>query len=899
LQYKNNKKTVIDSIIKTIIWDPDAKKLKKYNKDLEKIRQLEEKYCDISLDDIQKKTAEIKASFEWIDFTTKDGTKATSEGLENIKHEAWALWLRACSLISWKEHALENGKTIYWNMLPYDVQVIWGLALHDGNISEMKTWEWKTLVATFAAYLNALSGNSVHIVTVNDYLAERDSMEMSVLYNALWMSVWVIAHNQNRDEKKENYTRDIIYATNNELGFDYLRDNMAVEVKNMSMSPKFFAIIDEVDSILIDEARTPLIISMPDNEPTAKYLAFSDLAKKLNSGSDYKIDEKAKTSTLTDSGIKKVEKMLGVENIYVSDRYSDLHHIENALRAVSVYIKDKDYIVNGEEVMIVDEHTGRALAWRRYSDGLHQALEAKEGVKIQQESKTLASITFQNYFRMYWKLSGMTGTAKTEEEEFYKVYGLETLVIPTNKPIARDDKTDLLFKNEKGKFEYVVSYIKELHETGQPILVGTVSVDKSEYLSAHLKKAGIPHNVLNAKQHESEAEIVAAAGQKWAVTIATNMAGRGTDIKLWKGVKELGGLIILGTEKHETRRIDNQLRGRAGRQGDPWMTQFLISPNDDIMRIFGGDKLFGVFNSPMFAALPDNEPLTQSKMLTRKVTGVQKQVEWHHFDSRKHVLEYDDVINKHREIIYSRRSALLTNSEDYEALESSAKDMIYSKVKALILAEEAKGWKLADKENIVVKVHTFLWRNIIDSILEKEDIKAITWDINLADYIAERAVAEIDSIKSEAPNEEVFYELLKRIMLQSIDRLWMNHIDGMSKLREQVAFVGYAQKQPLMVYKEKAFEKFQDLLAQIELTVVKSIFSINADTQIKVTRVDDSKLQVQSTDVENMKIWDSVQKNTESQTQKTNKTANPLFAQPWQAPKGFRQPSTRKNKIRV
>lgn len=889
---------MIESIIKTIIWDPDAKKLKKYNKDLVKIREIEDEYSQMTLEEIQARTSEIKTSFSGLDFNSPDGTKAISEWLESIKHEAAALWLRACTLISEKEHTLENWKTIYWNMLPYDVQVIGWLALHDGNISEMKTGEWKTLVATFAAYLNALSGNPVHIVTVNDYLAERDSMEMSVLYNALWMSVWVVSHNQNREEKKENYTRDVIYATNNELGFDYLRDNMAVDGKNVSMSPRFFAIIDEVDSILIDEARTPLIISMPDNEPTAKYLTFATMAKKLSSGTDYKIDEKAKTSTLTDTGIKKIEKILWVENIYVSDRYNDLHHIENALRAVSIYIKDKDYIVNGEDVMIVDEHTGRALAGRRYSDGLHQALEAKEGVKIQQESKTLASITFQNYFRMYWKLSGMTGTAKTEEEEFYKVYGLETLVIPTNKPIARSDKADLLFKNEKGKFEYVVEYIKQLHETGQPILVGTVSVDKSEYLSAHLKKAGIPHNVLNAKQHESEAEIVASAGQKWAVTIATNMAGRWTDIKLWKWVIELGWLIILWTEKHETRRIDNQLRGRAGRQWDPGMTQFLISPNDDIMRIFGGDKLFGVFNSPMFAALPDNEPLTQSKMLTRKVTWVQKQVEGHHFDSRKHVLEYDDVINKHREIIYSRRNTLLNNSEDIDALETSAKEMIYAKIRSLVLAEEAKLWKAALKENIVAKVHEFLWRDIIDDILEEQDVAAITGNLTLADYIAERASSELETIKSEAPNPEAFHELLKRIMLQSIDRLWMNHIDGMSKLREQVAFVGYAQKQPLMVYKEKAFDKFTDLLAQIELTVVKSIFAINANTQIKVTRVDDSKLQVQSTDVENMKIWDSVKKPQAQQSPKPNSGGNPLFAQPGPR-KWFRQPSTKKNKIRV
>lgn len=889
---------MIESIIKTVFGDPDKKKLKVYQKDLVKIRQLEEQFSNMTLEDIQKRNREIISSFDDIDFLSDEGTKSMREWLESIKHEAGALWLQACRLISGKEHTLENGKTLYWNMLPYDVQIIGGLALHDGNISEMKTGEWKTLVATFAAYLGALSGNSVHIVTVNDYLAERDSMEMSVLYNALGLSVGVVSHNQTKQDKKENYTKNVVYATNNELGFDYLRDNMAIAAENMSMGKRFFAIIDEVDSILIDEARTPLIISMPDNEPTEKYITFANIAKKLEEKTHYKIDEKAKTSTLTDAGVKKLEEILWVENIYVSDRYNDLHHIENALRAVSVYIKDKDYIVNDQNIMIVDEHTGRALAGRRYSDGLHQALEAKEGVTIQQESKTLASITFQNYFRMYWKLSGMTGTAKTEEEEFYKVYGLETLVIPTNKPIAREDKPDLLFKNEKGKFEYVIEYIKELHKTGQPILVGTVSVDKSEYLSSRLTTAGVPHNVLNAKQHEREAEIVSAAGQKWAVTIATNMAGRGTDIKLWKGVIELWGLIILWTEKHETRRIDNQLRGRAGRQWDPGMTQFLISPNDDIMRIFGGDKLFGVFNSPMFAALPDNEPLTQSSMLTRKVTGVQKQVEWHHFDSRKHVLEYDDVINKHREIIYARRNQLLISSDQDDTLEDIAKQMIYNKVKSIVIAQEAKWSTTAKKENIVKNIHEFLGRNIIDNLLEQQDISAITGDAVLADYIADRARDELEVIKSEAPNPEAFYQLLKRIMLQSIDRLWMNHIDGMSKLREQVAFVGYAQKQPLMVYKEKAFDKFTNLLSEIELTSVKSIFSINPNTQVNITRVDDSKLQVQSTDVENMKIWDSKRQESTAPSPKPSSSGNPLFAKP-QTQKGFRQVSQKKKKIRV
>jgi len=847
------------------------------------------------LNDIQSRVHKLKALFHDIDYSTPEWTKKTAELLEQVKHEAAALWLRACDSISGKTHTLDDGSELLWNMKPYDVQILWGLAIHEWNVAEMKTWEWKTLVATFPAFLNALTWNGVHIVTVNDYLARRDAMEMWVLYKVLWMSVWVVHHGQDKESKKENYSKDILYATNNELGFDYLRDNMAVSQENKSMWKQFFAIIDEVDSILIDEARTPLIISMPDNEPTTKYLSFAGLAKKLQKWTHYKIDEKAKTSTLNEAGIKMVEQMLWVENIYVSDRYNDIHHIENALRAMSVYVKDKDYILQDGQVMIVDEHTWRVLPWRRYSDGLHQALEAKEWVDIQQESKTLASITFQNYFRMYWKLSGMTGTAKTEEEEFYKVYSLETLVIPTNKPIAREDKADLLFKNEKWKFEYVVNYIKELHESGRPILVWTVSVDKSEYLSRELTKHSVPHNVLNAKQHDKEAEVVASAGEKWAVTIATNMAGRGTDIKLWEWVRELGWLIILWTEKHETRRIDNQLRWRAGRQWDPGMTQFLISPNDDIMRIFGGDKLFGVFNSPMFASLPDNEPLTQSKMLTRKVTWVQKQVEGHHFDSRKHVLEYDDVINKHREIIYRRRNTLLSASEETENLESMCKGMIHSRVKNIVLAEVSK-W--SERTDITRKVHDFLGKEIIDDLLEKQDISVIEWDIALSDYYAERALWEYENIKNSAPSQEVFFKLLKRIMLQSIDVLWMNHIDGMSKLREQVAFVGYAQKQPLMVYKEEAFKKFENLLSEIELRVVKSVFGINENTKIQIKRVDDSKLQVQSTDVETMKIGDSLKKNEPTAPKKQSQT-NPLFAQPGWARKGFRQPSTKKNKIRV
>ena len=603
---------------------------------------------------------------------------------------------------------------------------------------------------------------------------------------------------------------------------------------------------------------------MPDNEPTSKYLKFSALSKELSEWVDYKIDEKQKTATLTEAGITKIEKILGIDNIYVSERYNDLHHIENALKARAVYKKDRDYLVdqNGE-VLIIDEHTGRVLAGRRYSEWLHQAIEAKEWVEIKRESKTLASITFQNFFRMYWKLAWMTGTAKTEEEEFYKVYALETLVIPTNKPIARIDKPDLLFKNEKGKFEYVIKLIKELSLTGQPILVGTVSVEKSEYLSEQLTLHKVPHNVLNAKHHEREAEIVASAWQKWAVTIATNMAWRGTDIKLGEWVRELGGLIILGTEKHETRRIDNQLRGRAGRQWDPGMTQFLISPQDEIMRIFGGDKMFGIFNSPAFASLPDDEPLAQSGMLTRRVTTVQKQVEWHHFDSRKHVLEYDDVINKHREIIYTKRNKIL----DSENVDEDIKKMVHHQISSLVssLVSQEKTQEIAQK------VNDFLGMTLLSQSEIEEDTPSIQ------DDIAQKAVDMIADLRKNFGSDEDFFEFERRIMLQSIDELWMLHIDGMSKLRENVAFEWYAQKNPLVVYKEKAYDKFKSLMWEIEYKVTKALFTVKQNIEIKQMEIQSNKL------IESLDEWEI------TVTQKQN----PLFAAPQKAQ------SAQKTKIRV
>ena len=877
---------MIEKIIKSIFGDPSEKKVKEISKLVEKIREFEEKQEKFTLDDVQNKTIEFRALFEWLNFENEDDSIKIKEFLENIKFEAFALVKTTCKLINNKEFDLSDGKKITWNMIPYDVQLVWGLAIHEGNIAEMRTWEWKTLVATLPAYLNALTWNTVQIVTVNDYLATRDSEEMWILYNALWLKTWVIYNSQAKEEKKAAYECDVVYATNNELGFDYLRDNMVVRKEDKVQSKLFFAVIDEVDSILIDEARTPLIISMPDNEPTSKYLKFAQLAKQLKKTEHYKVDEKQKSATLTEDWIKKIEELLHIDNIYVSAHYNDIHHVENALKAMAAFNVDKDYLVRNGEVMIIDEHTWRVLAGRRYSEWLHQALEAKEGVEIKQESKTLASITFQNYFRMYWKLSWMTGTAATEAEEFYKVYSLDTLPIPTNKPLIRDDRSDLLFKNEKGKFDYVIKLIKEMHETGQPILVGTVSVEKSEYLSDRLKKEGVKHNVLNAKHHESEAETVANAGQKGAITIATNMAWRGTDIKLWEWVQDLGWLIILGTEKHETRRIDNQLRWRAGRQWDPWITQYLISPNDDIMRIFGWDKLFSVFNSPMFASLPDAEPLSQSGMLTNKVTWVQKQVEWHNFDSRKHVLEYDDVINKHRTIIYAKRNKIL----DAENIDEDIKIMVASQIKKVVLAETSKivEWDKINKKEIIKKVNEFLWVNAIDESIEYEDIDAINEQFELANYIATIWKSELDKIKDKAVDIDAYYNVERRIVLQSIDNLWMRHIDAMSRLREEVAFEWYAQRQPLVVYKEKAYDKFNTLMNELEYKVVKSMFSINQVQEVKQVELDTKNMNFSD-----VSLQESTKIKKESTKRKNN--TNPLFANPNQAPKS----SAKKTKIRV
>ncbi|MCK9272595.1 preprotein translocase subunit SecA [Candidatus Gracilibacteria bacterium] len=843
---------MLENLIKSVFGDPNEKQVKKYFAQVEEIKKIEqnlEKELD-SIEKVQAKTKEFMSLFEGLDYKNPDDYKKIKETLASIKLEAFAVHKIGCKLINGQEFDIGD-KKFTWNMVPFDVQLVGALSLNDGNISEMRTGEGKTLVATISAYLNALVGIPVHIVTVNDYLATRDSKEMGIIYKSLGLTVGVISHNQSSEDKQFNYSQNIVYITNNELGFDYLRDNMAINKDRRVLSPLFYAIVDEVDSILVDEARTPLIISAPDMEPTNKYLKFAQIAKVLKETTHYKIDEKQKTATLTEDGIGEIEKMLGIDNIYISAHYNDIHHIENALKAQTVYKKDIDYLNRNDEIMIIDEHTGRVLSGRRYSDGLHQAIEAKENVTIQQESKTLASITFQNLFRLYKKLSGMTGTAKTEEEEFIKIYGLEVIVIPTNRPMIRDDKADILFKNELGKYNYLVKLIREFHEVGQPVLVGTTSVAKSEYLSDLLSKEGVPHEVLNAKQDHREAEIISKAGTFKSVTIATNMAGRGTDIKLDDKVKELkgeitiglqkyslGGLAIIGTEKHETRRIDNQLRGRAGRQGDPGLSQFMVSPQDDIMRIFGGDKLFGIFNSPMFASIPDDEPLIESKMLTNRINSTQKQVEGRNFDIRKHVLEYDDVLNNHRMVIYSKRNKILEQDNVHEEVIEMFENQINGFIESVILDDNYD--KLEDEEinKIISEINNFANFEIININTLKEKVKQ-----ELKVYLSEILLKRLEELKASI-KEEDFFDFEKRLFLQSIDELWMRHIDDMAHLREEVAFEGYAQKNPLVVYKEKSYDKFMDLLNELGFKVVKGMLTANPSQNIEQVEIDEKNLKV-------------------------------------------------------
>ncbi|MBW1888990.1 MAG: preprotein translocase subunit SecA [Deltaproteobacteria bacterium] len=701
-------------------------------------------------------------------------------------------------------------------MRHFDAQLVGGMVLHNGGIAEMKTGEGKTLVATLPGYLNALTRKGVHVITVNDYLARRDTEWMGQIYNFLGLSVGTILHGLDDAERKASYGSDITYGTNNEFGFDYLRDNMKFDRTSLVQAELNFAIVDEVDSILIDEARTPLIISGPAEKSTHLYYQVNGIIPRLKRETDYTIDEKARASTLTEEGVASAERILQVDNIYDPKHIELLHHINQALKAHALFKRDVDYIVKNGEVIIVDEFTGRLMPGRRYSEGLHQALEAKENVKIENENQTLATITFQNYFRMYNKLSGMTGTADTEAAEFKKIYDLDVTVIPTNKPMVREDYPDVIYKTRREKFEAVMDEIVELNAKGQPVLVGTISIDISEDLSRKLKKRGIQLSVLNAKNHEGEAEIIAMAGQKGSVTISTNMAGRGTDIVLGEGVTELGGLHILGTERHESRRIDNQLRGRSGRQGDPGSSRFFLALEDDLLRIFGGERITGIMEK---LGMEEGEPI-EHNLISRAIENAQAKVEGHNFDIRKHLLEYDDVMNQQREVIYKqRREALFGKS-----LESYLEEIIFDRaaeIAGLFADERAlpEEWDFKGMDEVVFKQF-----NLRLGQIEEDTLDGLTGE-GLAQMIGEAAISAYRE-KETLIGAGEFRNLERYIMLQTVDNLWKDHLLSMDHMKEGIGLRGYAQQNPLLIYKKEGFEMFQDMIARIQEETLSILFRI-------------------------------------------------------------------------
>lgn len=774
---------MITDFLKKIL-DDDEKIVKKLGRTVDKINNLEPAMKALTDADFPLKTAEYKERL-------KNG-----EELDDILPEAFAL-VREASLRA-------------MGMRHFDVQLIGGMVLHQGRISEMKTGEGKTLVATLPAYLNALEGKGVHIVTVNDYLASRDSAWMRPIYEMCGLSVGLVVHDLSYAERREAYNCDITYATNNELGFDYLRDNMVVAANNMVQRDLNYAIVDEVDSILIDEARTPLIISGEGDKPTNLYYQIAKFIPKLENETDYKVDEKANLVTLTEDGVKRVENFFSVPNL--SENMEVAHHVNQGLRAHSLMKKDRDYVVKDDQVIIVDEFTGRLMFGRRYSDGLHQAIEAKEGVKIEKESMTLATVTFQNYFRMYNKMAGMTGTAKTEEEEFRKIYGMDVVAIPTHMPMVREDNSDLIYRTEEGKFNAVVEDIIQRHSQGQPVLVGTISIEKSELLSSMLIKRGVQHQVLNAKYHEKEAQIIAQAGQKDALTIATNMAGRGTDIVLGEGVQALGGLYVLGTERHEARRIDNQLRGRSGRQGDPGESRFYVSMEDDLMRLFGSSNLEGLMDR---LGMDDSIPI-ENKMISKAIENAQKKVESRNFSIRKNVLEYDDVINQQREVIYGERKKVLYDEDLKETVVSMMDDVVDQVVDSF--AGEIKysdDWDLPGLLN-------YIEQQIIPTLdFGSEDLKGIT-RIQCKEFLLERTHALYEAREQEL-GSETMRELEKAIMLRIIDDKWMDHIDAMDQLRNGISLRAYAQRDPLIEYKFEAYEAFQTMIYSIKEDVTRYI----------------------------------------------------------------------------
>jgi len=777
---------MIKSLVKNLL-DDNEREIKRMRKTVEIINSLEPQFQALAPEDFPAKTEEFRQRL-------KNG-----ETLNDILPEAFALVREA------------SRRTL--GMRHFDVQLIGGITLHEGRIAEMKTGEGKTLVATLPAYLNALEGKGVHIVTVNDYLASRDASWMGPIYEYCGMSVGLIVHGLNYMERKQAYACDITYGTNNEFGFDYLRDNMVVRAENMVQRDLHYAIIDEVDSILIDEARTPLIISGEGDKPTDLYYRIAKFVPRLEKDVDYKVDEKAHVVTLTEEGVRKVERFFDIDNL--SENMEIAHHVNQGLRAHCLMKRDRDYVVKDGQVIIVDEFTGRLMFGRRYSDGLHQAIEAKEGVKIEKESQTLATITFQNYFRMYKKLAGMTGTAKTEEEEFRKIYGMDVVVIPTNKPMIRVDHPDVIYRTEMGKFQAVVEDIVERYRTGQPVLVGTISIEKSEMLSNMLKKRGIPHQVLNAKYHEKEAQIIAQAGQRGTVTIATNMAGRGTDIVLGEGIAELGGLYVLGTERHEARRIDNQLRGRSGRQGDPGESRFYVSLEDDLMRLFGSASIEGLMDK---LGMNDDMPI-ENKMITRAIENAQKKVESRNFNIRKNVLEYDDVINQQREVIYGERRKVLFGQDLKPTIISMIDDVIDQVVDSF--AGEVKYSDDWDLPGLL----TYIERNILPKVdFAVDDLKGMTRH-DMKEFLRERAYQLYEEREAEL-GPETMRELEKALMLNIIDQKWMDHIDAMDQLRNGISLRAYGQKDPLIEYKFEAYDAFQSMIYSIKEDVVRYIFRV-------------------------------------------------------------------------
>ncbi len=701
-------------------------------------------------------------------------------------------------------------------MRHFDVQLIGGMVLHQGKIAEMKTGEGKTLAATLPAYLNALDGKGVHIITVNDYLARRDTKWMGNIYQFLGLSVGCILHGLDDRERKAAYGADITYGTNNEFGFDYLRDNMKFYLESVVQRELNYAIVDEVDSILIDEARTPLIISGPAEKSTSLYYDVNHIIPRLTRDTDYVIDEKARSSTLTEEGVIRAEKLMQIDNLYDPRNIEILHHINQALKAHTLFKRDVDYIVKDGEVIIVDEFTGRLMPGRRYSEGLHQALEAKESVKIENENQTLATITFQNYFRMYNKLAGMTGTADTEAAEFKKIYNLDVTIIPTNQPMIRIDHPDVIYKTKKEKFEAVIDEIRELHQKGQPVLVGTISINVSESLSNKLSKRGIPHTVLNAKIHEKEAEIVAMAGQKGAVTISTNMAGRGTDIVLGPGVTDLGGLHILGTERHESRRIDNQLRGRSGRQGDPGSSRFYMALEDDLLRIFGGERMSAIMDR---MGMEEGEPI-EHNLISRAIENAQSKVEGHNFDIRKHLLEYDDVMNQQREVIYRHRREAMVGDN----LKQSVEDMIREKsedIAATFADEKAapEDWDFRGLREAVFKQFNFPADSLGPDTLEEMNAE------NLGEWIFETAMKRYAEKELELGEQSLRY-LERYVMLQTVDSLWKDHLLSMDHLKEGIGLRGYAQQNPLLIYKKEGFEMFQNMIDRIKEETLSILYRI-------------------------------------------------------------------------